>query len=140
MPDPVTIMSAAARTGKTVLDVAKDVLAAINAVRQAARAAEELEGDLKHIRDCMELVQSKVNPHGLPSTSQGIKALEQLQETLEEVAKKLDALSKTAATYSAGQGRGMCESSVPASKLGDRHFTAPTMIQWCNTHSVIRVR
>jgi hypothetical protein len=106
------IAAAAAATGKAVLDIAKTILAAVNAVREAAWAKENLKDDLDRMKDRIELVQSRVRPHGLPSTSQGIKALEQLQQTLTAVSNELDALSgiSAASAVSTDEGRGMCTS------------------------------
>lgn len=99
--EPAAAVSAVAGTGKSVLDLAKAILEAANAVRKAKWAKEDLKGDLDGIRDRMELVQSRVKEHALPSTPQGIKALEQLQLTLKAVSDELDALSVSAAAASA---------------------------------------
>lgn len=105
----MSLASAAARTGKTVLEVAKVILDIINAVRNAAWSRDELQGDLDRIEDSIKLVQSMLHPHSLPSTPAGKEALKQLQKTLEGVAKELISLrgSADAGAANAGQGRGL---------------------------------
>lgn len=125
-------MSAAAGTGKAVLDIAKVILDAVNAVRKSAWAREDLEGDLDGIKDRMELVQSRVQPHGRPSTPQGVEALQQLKDTLEAMGVELDALSANAAAIAVttGQGTGL---STSGSRLVSWVATWAHQ-QKCSTH------
>lgn len=88
---------AAAKAAKTaILDEApkliSQVISAVNAIRGAAWAREDLPSELDEIENTASLIQKKIAVAGLPTTPAGQEALSRLQDALQSTYSDLDDL------------------------------------------------
>lgn len=86
MAPPVAIAPAAA---KAIFDLTGGTIKAINDMRLADWAQQDLLGDLRAVGGKIRLIQTTCPQHVLPSTLSGIEALQQLRVTVEEASDKI---------------------------------------------------
>lgn len=75
-----------------LVDATRAVISAVNAIRQAAWAQEAWADELERFADVLQVVKSKADSAGLPTTAQGQKAQETLATRLKDIQQKLQEL------------------------------------------------